>query len=216
MTRGDRSGDAITVVLADDHAVVRAALRALLEGQADIEVVGEAADIGSARSAVLGGGPKVLVLDVNMPDGTAVDAVEGLRREAPETEIVLLTMERSPALARRALEAGALAYLSKDAAHLELIEAVRHAAAGERHPSGPPAGPAGGGEAGETDALLSPREVEVLRLLALGHTNREIADRLELSVRTVETHRAHVQQKLGLDARPDLTRYALDAGLLDG
>jgi two-component system, NarL family, response regulator NreC len=204
----------ITVVLADDHVVVRGALKALLEEQSSFEVVGEADDIASARAAVAAEKPGVLLLDVNMPDGLAVDAVAGLREEAPATEIVLLTMERDPALARRAIDAGARGYLLKDAAHLELIEAVRRAAEGRGYLS--TALGAGLQSRGEAEAAaLSPRETEVLRLMALGHTNREIAEQLSLSVRTVETHRSHVQQKLGLDGRPALTRYALENGLLD-
>jgi two-component system response regulator NreC len=205
---------AITIVLADDHAVVRGALKALLEGQADLRVVGEAGDIASARDAVLAAGPGVLILDVNMPDGLAVDAVAGLREEAPETEIVLLTMERDLTLARRALDLGARGYLFKDAAHLELIDAVRHAAEGRDYLPAAVAAGLRDEDKGER-AVLSPRETEVLRLMALGYTNREIAEQLSLSVRTVETHRAHVQQKLGLDSRPELTRYALDHGLID-
>ncbi len=207
--------EAIAIVLADDHQVVRGALKALLEGQADFDVVGEASSIESTRSAVQASGPRVLVLDVNMPDGLAVDAVAGLRQDAPGTEIVLLTMERDPTLARRAIDAGARGYLFKDAAHLELIEAVRCAAEGREYLS--PAVTVGlkskHGK-GEQPAL-SPRETEVLRLMALGHTNREIAEQLALSVRTVETHRTHVQQKLGLAGRTELTRYALAHGLID-
>lgn len=205
----------ITVVLADDHAVVRGALRSLLEGQDDLQVIGEASDLDAAMRTVQQQSPRVLVLDVNMPDGLGVDAVPGLRRSAPGTQIVLLTMERDLSLARRALEAGALGYLFKDAAHVELIEAVRAAAAGERYV--PPAVSAGLSEDGERgdDSGLSPRETEVLKLMALGHTNREIGEQLDLSVRTVETHRAHIQQKLNLSTRPELTRYALEHGLID-
>jgi two-component system response regulator NreC len=205
----------VTVVLVDDHAVVRGALKALLEGQDDIEVVGEASDIASGREAVAERQPRVLVLDINLPDGFAVDAVPDLRRESPQTEIVLLTMERDLSLARQALDAGASGYLFKDSAHLELIEAVRAAAAGERHlaPS------VANGLKKEVDAEerppLSPRETEVLKLMALGYTNREIGEQLDLSVRTVETHRGHIQQKLGLSSRPELTRYALANGLID-
>jgi two-component system response regulator NreC len=205
----------ITLVLADDHAVVRGALKALLEDQPGFAVVGEAADIASARATVAAKEPAVLVLDVNMPDGLAVDAVAGLREEAPATEIVLLTMERDVTLARRAIDAGARGYLFKDAAHLELIEAVRHAAEGREYLSSAVGAGLKGGEGREAPAALSPRETEVLRLMALGHTNREIAGQLSLSVRTVETHRSHIQQKLGLSSRPDLTRYALENGLID-
>ncbi|HEX2392239.1 MAG TPA: response regulator transcription factor [Solirubrobacterales bacterium] len=212
-----RLEEATTIVLADDHAVVRGALRSLLEGQPGFEVVGEAADLASARAAVREQAPRVLILDVNLPDGLATEQVAGLREEAPGTEIVLLTMERDLRLARRALDDGARGYLFKDAAHLELIDAVRHAAEGREYlPAAVAAGlrAAGGGREDER-SLLSPRETEVLRLLALGHTNREIADSLELSVRTVETHRAHVQQKLGLASRPELTRYALANGIIE-
>jgi two-component system response regulator NreC len=204
-----------SIVLVDDHAVVRAALKALLEGQDDLEVVGEAGDIASGRTIVAERRPRVLVLDVNLPDGLAVDAVPQLRADSPQTQIVLLTMERDLTLARRALDAGASGYLFKDSAHLELTEAVRAAAAGQRHLA--PAVAAGlkhEGDAAE-QPLLSPRETDVLKLMALGHTNREIGDQLSLSVRTVETHRAHIQQKLGLSSRPELTRYALANGLIE-
>lgn len=210
---GRDGGRAITIVLADDHAVVRGALKALLDGQDDLRVVAEATDLKSARTAVRDSKPDVLILDVNLPDGLGVDAVGGLREEAPDTQIVLLTMARDMTLARRALEAGARGYLFKDAAHLELIEAVRQASEGRDYL--PPAVAAGlKGRDEEERPILSPRETEVLRLMALGHTNREIAEQLTLSVRTVETHRAHIQQKLGLDSRPELTRYALDNGLI--
>ncbi len=205
----------ITVVLVDDHAVVRGALKALLDGQEDLEVVGEAGDIGAGRTIIAEQRPRVLVLDVNLPDGLAVDAVPQLREDSPETAIVLLTMERDLTLARRALDSGASGYLFKDSAHLELIEAVRAAAGGEQHLA--PAVSAGlkSEDADEEKPVLSPRETEVLKLMALGHTNREIGEQLSLSVRTVETHRAHIQQKLGLSSRPDLTRYALANGLID-
>lgn len=205
----------ISVVLADDHAVVRGALRALLDAQLELAVVGEAEDLASMKEAVATRRPRVLVLDVNLPDGLAVDVVADLRESAPETQIVLLTMERDLTLARRALDDGALGYLFKDAAHLELIEAVRAAAEGRRYlPAAIAAGLAKSRENGESPPL-SPRETEVLRLMALAHTNREIGEQLDLSIRTVETHRAHIQQKLGLSTRPELTRYALDHGLLD-
>jgi two-component system, NarL family, response regulator NreC len=203
-----------SVVLVDDHAVVRGALRALLEGQEDLEVVGEAGDIASGRAVVAERQPRVLVLDVNLPDGLAIDAMPELREDSPQTAIVLLTMERDLTLARRALDAGASGYLFKDSAHLELIKAVRAAAAGERH-LGPRVAAGLKDDAGEDRPTLSPRETDVLKLMALGHTNREIGEQLSLSVRTVETHRAHIQQKLGLSSRPELTRYALANGLID-
>src|SRR5436190_16812034 len=182
MSADDAATDKIAVMLVDDHAVVRGALKALLEGQDDLEVVGEASDLASTRSAVAEQAPRVLVLDVNLPDGLAVDAVPELREASPETEIVLLTMERDLTLARRALDAGAKGYLFKDAAHLDLIEAVRAAAGGEQHLA--PAVAAGlKAGAGKEVRLLSPRETDVLELMALGHTNREIGEQLSLSVR---------------------------------
>lgn len=204
-----------TVVLVDDHAVVRGALKALLDGQEDLEVVGEAGSIAAGREIVAERHPGVLVLDVNLPDGLAVDAVPRLRQDSPATAIVLLTMERDLTLARRALDAGAGGYLFKDSAHLELIEAVRAAAAGERHLAPAVAAGLKNEDADVEKTILSPRETDVLKLMALGHTNREIGEQLSLSVRTVETHRAHIQQKLGLSSRPELTRYALANGLID-
>ena len=214
MSGGATTEEKISIVLTDDHAVVRGALRALIDAQEDLEVVGEAGDLGSTAETVASAAPRVLVLDVNLPDGLAVDAVADLRASSPATQIVLLTMERDLTLARRALDAGALGYLFKDAAHLELIEAVRAAAAGRQHVA--PAVAAGLAKGGDEDepVPLSPRETEVLRLMALGHTNREIGEQLDLSIRTVETHRAHIQQKLGLSSRPELTRYALDHRLI--
>lgn len=209
------AAETITVVLVDDHAVVRGALKSLLAGQGGIEVVGEAGDLAGARGALAEHAPAVAVLDVNLPDGLAAEAIAGLRELAPATGFILLTMERDLTLARRALADGALGYLFKDAAHQELIAAVRAAAAGQEYlPTAVSSGLAKQGADAERPAL-SPRETDVLRLMALGHTNREIGEQLELSVRTVETHRAHIQQKLGLSSRPDLTRYALQNKLLD-
>ncbi|HVD39353.1 MAG TPA: response regulator transcription factor [Solirubrobacterales bacterium] len=208
-----QEGDKVTVLLVDDHAVVRGALKALLEGQEDFEVVGEAGSIAAGREALAEQQPQVLVLDVNLPDGLAVDALPDLREASPKTQIVLLTMERDLTLARRALDGGARGYLFKDSAHLELIEAVRAAARGDRHLA--PAVAAGLEHSPAAERpVLSPRETDVLKLMALGHTNREIGEHLHLSVRTVETHRAHIQQKLGLSSRPELTRYALASGLI--
>jgi two-component system response regulator NreC len=209
-----QEGSAIRLVLADDHAVVRSGLRMVLESEQDIEVVAEAADVDSARRYLRGHHPDVLVLDLNMPGGSSLEAIPDIREEFPETQIVVLTMQQEPAFAREALGAGALGYVLKEAADEELVQAVRLAAAGEsylnprlgaRIASEPPPGPPDD---------LSAREVEVLRLIALGHTNAEIASQLYLSVRTVETHRAHIQQKLGLSTRAELVGYALDHGLV--
>jgi two-component system, NarL family, response regulator NreC len=209
---------AITVVLADDHAVVRAGLHLLLERTGDIEVVSEAGTADDAVRTVLGHKPAVLVLDLNMPgELTSLDAIPKVAEASPGTRVVVLTMQEDPEFARRALRAGAAGYVLKEAADAELVEAIRRAAAGETYltPSlGAALAAAPPAPAGPPDDL-SEREVEVLRLIALGHTNAEIAGQLYLSVRTVESHRAHIQQKLRLSTRAELVRYALDRGLLE-
>lgn len=208
------AAESIRIVLADDHAVVRSGLRLLLDNESDFEVVAEASDIDSGRRYVRGHHPKVLVLDLNMPGGSSLEAIPVIREESPGTQIVVLTMQTEPVFAREALAAGALGYVLKEAADDELVEAVRRAAAGKRYlnprlgariAAEPPPGPPDN---------LSEREVEVLRLIALGHTNAEIGEQLYLSVRTVETHRSHIQQKLMISTRADLVGYALDRGLI--
>lgn len=204
----------ITIVLADDHAVVRSALRSLLESRSECEVVGEAADIASTREKVRELRPRVLILDVNMPDGLGTDALPALREDSPETEIVFVSMQRDVNLARKAIESGARSYLFKDAAHTELITAVMEAAEGRSHvPTIVTSGR--NGDQSDDESLLSQRESEVLRLIALGYANREIGEQLSLSIRTVETHRNHIQGKLVMRSRSELTRYALDHGLLE-
>ena len=208
----------IRIVLADDHRVVRTGLGLLLDAEEAIDVVAEAGDVDSALRAVLGHKPDVLVLDLNMPGTqTSLEALPLIRERSAQTATVVLTMQEDPEYARSALRAGALGYVLKEAADTELVEAVRRAADGRTYlnpslgarlaampeqPAGPPDD-------------LSGRELEVLRLIALGHTNAEIGEQLFLSVRTVETHRAHVQQKLGRTTRAELVRYALDHGLLN-
>jgi two-component system response regulator NreC len=204
----------IRIVIADDHAIVRRGLRQLLEEEVGFEVVADASDIEEARRYVRGHHPHVLIVDLNMPGEPTLEAIPALREEFPETQIVVLTMQNEPAYARRALGAGVLGYVLKEAADAELVEAVRAAVAGRPYMNPrlgarlayePAPGPPGG---------LSAREVEILRLLALGKTNSQVAEDLFLSVRTVETHRAHIQQKLGLGDRSELVRYALERGLL--
>jgi DNA-binding NarL/FixJ family response regulator len=205
----------IRVVIADDHAVVRRGLRQVLEAEGGFELVAEASDLEAARRYTRGHHPDVLVLDLNMPGGSTLDAIPEIRAEAPQTQIVVLTMQDEPEYARRALGAGAVGYVLKEAAEAELVDSIRRAAAGDtylnprlgaRLAAAPPPGPPGG---------LSEREVQVLRMIALGHTNAEIAGELFLSVRTVETHRAHIQQKLRLGSRAELVRYALEHHLLE-
>jgi two-component system response regulator NreC len=208
------AGGRIRIVIADDHAVVRRGLRQLLDHEAGFEVVAEAADIETARRAVRGHHPTVLVLDLNMPGGSSLEAIPEIRAEAPQTQIVVLTMQNEPAYARQALSAGVLGYVLKEAAESELVDAVRAAAAGESYLNPRLGAKVAAEPANKTPDGLSPREAEVLRMIALGHTNTQIAGELYLSVRTVETHRAHIQQKLGLSDRSQLVRYALEHGLV--
>jgi two-component system response regulator NreC len=214
----------ITVVLADDHAVVRSGLRLVLEAEDDLRVVAEAGTIGDAVRLTKAHRPSVAVMDLNMPAGagggtwsSSLDALPALVAEIPGSRVVILTMQEDPQFARRALGSGAAAYILKEAADAELVQAVRSAAAGGSYlnprlgawlAAAPPAEPA-------PRDVLTDRESEVLRLIALGHTNAEIGDQLYLSVRTVESHRAHIQRKLRRSSRAELVRYALDRGLLE-
>jgi two-component system response regulator NreC len=213
--KADRSQ--ITVVIADDHTVVRQGLRLLIENEDGLQVVAEAGTVPDAERLARAHRPSVLVLDLNMPGGSSLDAIPRLGEQAAETAIVVLTMQDDPAFARKALQAGACGFVLKEAADEELLEAIRLAAAGDTYlnprlgarmaatpdaPTGPPDD-------------LSERELEVLRLIALGHTNSEIAEQLFLSTRTVETHRAHLQQKIRRTTRAELVRYALDHKLLE-
>lgn len=214
----ERDGaEAITVVLADDHQVVRSGLRVLLQSDGRFAVVGEAGDVAGTLRTVLQTRPRVLVLDLNMGGESSLDAIPQLRADAPETQIVVLTMQENPAFAQAALRAGAVGYVLKDAADSELMSAVVLAAEGRTYLN-PELGARLAAQPAQGDSRpdnLSPREVEVLRLIALGHTNGEIASSLFLSVRTVESHRAHIQQKVGLTTRAELVGYARDRGLLD-
>jgi two-component system response regulator NreC len=212
-----RMDETTTVVIADDHAVVRSGLKMLLEAEPGFEVTGEARDLRSAMTFVRAQRPDVLVLDLNMPGGPSLPAIPEFLEASPKTAIVVLTMQSDPAFAREALRAGALGYVLKECANAELVEAVRAATDGRTYLQ-PQLGARLAAEpsAPETNGDdLSDRETEVLERIALGHTNTEIAEQLYLSVRTVESHRAHIQQKLRLSTRAELVRYALDHGLLD-
>ena len=202
------------IVVADDHAVVRAGLRLLLDAEEDLTVVAVSGDVDDALRLTRAHRADVLVLDLNMPGRPTLPEIPAL---AQLTAVVVLTMQNDPAFARQALGAGARAYVLKEAADSELVEAVRAAARGGTYlnpqlgarlaaaplePPGPPDD-------------LTEREVEILRLIALGHTNAEIGGKLYLSVRTVETHRAHIQRKTGQSTRAELVRYALDHDLIE-
>ena len=209
----------IRAVVVDDHAVVRSGIKLLLDREDDIEVVGEA---GSAKDAVFRARalkPDVILLDVVMPGESGIDVLPDLLKESHETKVLVLSMQDDPSYVREAFAAGARGYVLKEAADEEVVAAVREIANGGRYVH-----PALGARMSEAEAEaraaeeadpLSEREREVLRLLALGHTNQEIAKMLYISVRTAETHRAHIMQKLGLSTRAELVRYALSQGLLE-
>jgi two-component system, NarL family, response regulator NreC len=209
----------IRVLIVDDHAVVRSGLRLLLDAEADLEPVGEA---GSARDAVFQARalkPDVILLDVVMPEQTGLEVLPQLKHENPDAQVLILSMQDEPRYVREAFAAGASGYVLKEAADNEVVAAVREVAAGGRYVN-PELGArlvaadADAAKRAEEDPL-SDREREVLRLLALGHTNQEIAKQLYISVRTAETHRAHIMQKLQLSSRAELVRYALAQGLLE-
>jgi len=212
--------DRIRVLIVDDHAVVRSGLRLLLAQEPDLEPVGEA---GTGREAVFEARtlkPDVILLDLVMPDQGGLDVLPALRHEHPEAKVLVLSMQDDPRYVREAFAAGASGYVLKEAADAEVVAAVREVAGGGRYVN-PELGARLIAAEAETERLaeenpLSEREQEVLRLLALGHTNQEIAKQLYISVRTAETHRAHIMQKLRLQSRAELVRYALDHGLLEG
>jgi two-component system, NarL family, response regulator NreC len=209
----------IRVLIVDDHAVVRAGLKLLLDAEDDIEVVGEA---GNARDAVFqmrSLKPDFVLMDVVMPGQSGLEATANILHEAPDTKVLVLSMQDDPRYVREAFAVGASGYVLKEAADAELVAAIREVANGGRYVH-----PALGARLVTAEAEerrraeedpLSDREREVLRLLALGHTNQEIAQMLYISVRTAETHRAHIMQKLRLQTRAELVRYALSQGLLE-
>jgi two-component system, NarL family, response regulator NreC len=209
----------VRVLIVDDHAVVRSGLRLVLEAEEDVEPVGEA---GTARDAIFQNRavkPDVILLDVVMPDQSGLDIIPTLLHERPEAKVLVLSMQDDPQYVKQAFAAGASGYVLKEAADTEVVAAVREVANGGRYVH-----PELGARlvAAETEAAkraeedpLSEREREVLRLLALGHTNQEIAKQLYISVRTAETHRAHIMQKLRLSSRAELVRHALAQGLLE-
>jgi two-component system response regulator NreC len=210
----------IRVVIVDDHAVVRSGLRLLLDREDGIEPIDEAATAREALFRVIEHKPDIVLMDVTMPGESGLDVIPKLLEASPETRVLVLSMHDDPGYVRRAFAAGAHGYVLKEAADTEVVAAIRELANGGRYVN-----PALGARLVAADARdeaeasadpLSEREREVLRLLALGHTNQEIAKLLYISVRTAETHRAHIMQKLGLDSRAELVRYALARGLLDG
>jgi DNA-binding NarL/FixJ family response regulator len=209
----------IRVLIVDDHAVVRSGIRLLLGREPDIEPAGEA---GTGREAIFQARslkPDVVLMDLVMPDQTGLEVLPTLLHEHPDVKVLVLSMQDDPSYVREAFAAGASGYVLKEAADCEVVAAIREVATGGRYVN-----PALGARLVAAEAEdrrraeadpLSDREREVLRLLALGHTNQEIAKMLYISVRTAETHRAHVMHKLGLQSRAELVRYALERGLLE-
>jgi two-component system response regulator NreC len=209
----------IRIVVVDDHAVVRSGLRLLLNAEEDMEVVGDAGNVREAVFEVRAASPDIVLLDVTMPDESGIEGLPKLLHEAPDAKVLMLSMEDDPSYVREAFAAGASGYVLKEAVDAEVVAAVRDVAAGKRYVH-----PALGARMVAADAAaqaataadpLSDREREVLRLLALGHTNQEIAKQLYISVRTAETHRAHIMRKLQLSTRAELVRYAIEHGLLE-
>ena len=203
---------AITVILADDHEIVRDGLRRIIEAEDDMVVVGEAGDAETARRRSSGLKPSVLVLDLNMPGEPSLASIPKVHEGSAVTAVVVLTMQDDPAFAKEAFRLGAKAFVVKHAAGAELVDAIRAASRGETYinprlgarlaaaPEGPPGG-------------LTPREVEVLRLVAAGYTNPEIAEQLVISIRTVETHRAAIHRKLETSSRAEVVAFAREHGL---
>jgi two-component system, NarL family, response regulator NreC len=209
----------IRVLIVDDHAVVRAGLRRVVDAETDMETVAEAPDAERAIFEAIENQPDVVLLDVMMPGKTGIEAMPGLLQAVPDAKILVLSMQDDPRYVREAFDAGAGGYVLKEAADTEVVGAIRAVASGERyvHPSlGAKLFAADADERRRAERdPLSEREREILHLLALGHTNQEIAKMLFISVRTAETHRAHIMQKLKLGSRAELVRYALAEGLLE-
>jgi two-component system response regulator NreC len=201
--------DRVAMVLAGDDAAVRPELRRLLESAPGLEIVAEAGDAESAVEAAVRHTPAALVLDLDGPgDISSLDTIRAVEQASPETRVIVLMTKDDARFVRHALHAGAAACILDDLPGEDLVDAVRRAATQRIGPAQP--------EPGLPPDHLTEREFDVLRLLALGHTNPEIAAQLHLSVRTIEAHRAHLQRKLSRPSRAELVRYALDRGLLHG
>jgi len=212
---------AIRVLIADDHAIVRAGLRAVLKGEAGMELVGEASGGDEALRLVESLHPDILVLDLSMPDLDGIQVTKRIQSIAPDVRVLILTVHEEDALLREAIRAGAAGYILKHAAEAELISAIHTVQMGDTyvHPKlirsllaapekhGPPSP--------QPEEILTPRELDVLNRIVQGYTNRQIAEELKLSVRTVEGYRANMSEKLGLHSRAELVRYAREHGLLN-
>jgi len=206
------------VLIVDDHAVVRAGLRLLVDNADGLETVGEAGTADEAVEQVKALAPDVTLLDVVMPDGDGIEALPAILSAHPAGKVLILSMEDNPGYVRKALNSGASGYVLKEAVDTEVVRAIRDVAAGRRYLQ--PELAMRLVDSDEPDAQqpekgpLSQRQREVLRLIALGHTNPEIAERLVISVRTAETHRANIMQKLQVRTRADIVSYAMTEGIL--
>jgi DNA-binding NarL/FixJ family response regulator len=210
-----------TIVLADDHHVVRQGLRVLLEGQPDFQLVGEAGDGLEAIQLTERLKPDVLLIDLMMPSLNGLEATRQVSQRSPHTRVVILSMHASEAYVLEALRNGAAGYVLKDSSAADLVHAVREVVAGRRYLSSPLSERAieaymqkASTVTSDPYEMLTNREREVLHLAAEGYTNAEIADQLSISPRTAETHRANLMHKLGLRTHTDLIRYALRRGIL--
>ena len=207
----------ITVIIADDHSVVRDGVRAVLEREdGEFEVVAEVGDIPSMVRAVREYRPDLLTLDLTMPGGSSLGALPSCFIAHPELAVAILTMREDPEYARQALRAGARSYVLKEAEPAELLQAFRLAVQGRNYLH-PRLGAlmVTGEEGSQNGPVLSDREREVVRLIALGHTNPEIAERLHVAERTVKTYRARAIEKMGISSRAEITAFARKLGLVD-
>ncbi|HEY6157289.1 MAG TPA: response regulator transcription factor [Gemmatimonadales bacterium] len=205
------------VLIADDHAVLRAGLKLLINGQSDMEVVGEATDGAETVRRAQAATPHVVLFDLSMPGPRFTQTIEQLMRVASSCRVLVLTMHDDPAFLQAALLAGASGYIVKKAADVELLTAIRAVYQGRSFVNlTRPGKPAPGQQIGRVSRPkpLSRREAEVLRLLAQGYTNQQAADQLAVSVKTIETHRSRLSGKLGLKSRAQLFRFAVEVGLL--
>jgi DNA-binding NarL/FixJ family response regulator len=204
----------IGVVICDDHGLLRAGLRSLLELEADISVLGEAETAQQALAATRALHPDVVLLDMFLPGKSGYEVIPDLVRHAPTSRVLVVSCQTAPSWVRRALSAGAAGYLPKRASARELVAAIRRVAGGEGYVDPDLGAKLVVDDAAPALAPLTDRERDVLHLLALGHTNHEVATRLFISGRTVDTHRAHIMLKLRLDTRAELVMFALANGVI--
>jgi two-component system response regulator NreC len=201
----------IRVLLADDHETVREGLRLLIDAQPDMQVTGEAADGAEAVDKAVALKPDAVVLDLTMPGTSGLTAAYSLKAAVPQSVVVALTRHDDHTYVQKLLEAGASAYVLKQSPSAELLQAIRVAVSGGRYldPALPPPDLPRDPRRRESTPLISERETEILRMIAVGNSNKEIASALNISVKTVETHKANVMRKLGFRGRTDVVRYAL-------